>query len=257
MVAARFRAKIILHGGHLQTRYGYFIATLLSGLLSACGVQKTTDVLSVAPGYPTQPANLKLFMTEKPINNAAEVKVSVDRIEIILERGGKQARLTIARDLELIFRNGVLLGVSEIDIPEQISIRQIRMILKDSGHQLVHSDSSTCDLKTPSAQHSGIKILLKSPIEFESRKSYAMVVDFDLAKSVVQQGNGRCLLKPVVKLISATRENSGPVNTVEAPDTLADGSDGNDTTTDDGFDTTAPNHLPPTIDEDFLVSYFF
>lgn len=248
----------------------FLVLRLISCLiLAACGKNNISDLVGIAPYYPTQPANLKFFLTDKPLNNVSEVNVNIDHMELLLERGGKQARINIAQNLGTInllnFRNGILLGVSDINIPEDVSVKQIRMVLNETGHEVVYTDESKCALKTPSAQKSGVKILLKNPVTFESGKAYAMVIDFDAEKSVVQKGNGECNLKPVLKLVSATSVPADSVdddgNTTEAPDTLVDGNDGNDTSTDDGFDTTDPdyNGTVPVIDPDLdnLVSYFF
>lgn len=238
-----------------------------SFLLSACNKSGTTEFVNISPYYPTKLANLKLFITDKPLKDVSEVNVNIDHLELLLERSEKQARIKIAENLGKVnllnFRNGVLLGVSDIAIPEDVSVKQIRMILKNSGHEVVHTDASICPLKTPSAQKAGIKILLKNPITFENNKSYAMVVDFDAEKSVVLKGNGECLLKPVLKLISATSVPSQSVdengNSSESPNTLADGTDGNDTNSDDGYDVTYPENMTPFIDSDYdpIVSYFF
>ncbi len=237
-----------------------------SFLLTACNNNSSTDLVAISPYYPTKLANLKFFITDKPLKDVAKVNVNIDHLELLLERGGKQARIKIAENIGEInlldFRNGVLLGVSDIAIPEDVSVKQIRIILKESGHEVIHTDNSVCPLKTPSAQKSGVKILLKNPIIFENNKSYAMVVDFDAEKSVVQNANG-CLLKPVLKLISATSVPSQSVdedgNSSEAPDTLADGTDGNDTSNDDGYDITYPENMTPVIEPGYdpIVSYFF
>ncbi|OQW50445.1 MAG: hypothetical protein A4S09_01230 [Proteobacteria bacterium SG_bin7] len=237
-----------------------------SFFVAACNNNGTTNSVTISPYYPTKLANLKFFITDKPLKDVAEVNVNIDHLELLLERGGKQARIRIAENLGKInlldLRNGVLLGVSDITIPEDVSVKQIRIILKESGHEVVHDDHSICPLKTPSAQKSGVKILLKKPVTFENNKSYAMVVDFDAEKSVVI-GNTKCLLKPVLKLISATSVPSKSVdengNSSEAPDTLVDGSDGNDTGNDDGYDITYPENMTPVIDSNYdpIVSYFF
>lgn len=50
-----------------------------------------------------------------------------------------------------------------------------------------------------------MKIILTNKVQFEAGHQYNIVVDFDAMKSVVVQGNGRCLLKPVLKLKSALK----------------------------------------------------
>jgi hypothetical protein len=230
-------------------------------LLVGCGQNGINDRLNLLPYFPTSPANLKLFITDKPLDNVSEVNVNIDHLELLLERGGKQARVHIAPNLGTInllnFRNGVLLGVSDINIPEDVTVKQIRMILKEDGHELVRNDHTICQLKTPSAQKAGIKILLSRPITLRYNTAYAMVIDFDAEKSVVQMGNDDCLLKPVLKLATATSVPADSVdddgNSSESPDDLADGTDQGDE-----FDTTDPDNIP-VIDPDYdpIVSYFF
>ncbi|HAZ25659.1 MAG TPA: hypothetical protein DCY95_14560, partial [Algoriphagus sp.] len=53
-------------------------------------------------------------------------------------------------------------------------------------------------LKTPSAQQNGLKIKVNQPIE--GGQSYNLVIDFDVAKSIVVAGNsGNIILKPVLR----------------------------------------------------------
>lgn len=247
---------------YMKHWYGYLILALI---LSACDPIYTTPTgkITHSPTYPTQSANLKLFLTDKPLDNVSEVNVNIDHVELLLEKNGKQARVKIGQDLGTInllkLRNGILLAISDINIPDQVAVKQIRIILKDGGHSMVRSDNTVCKLKIPSEKQSGIKILLKSSVLFENNMVYAMIVDFDAEKSVVQQGNNSCLLKPVLKLISATRVNADSIddsgNSNEKHQELVDGTDTN-ASDNNGFDGDDPNSLPPLIDQNDLVTYF-
>jgi len=130
-------------------------------------------------------------------------------MEVVVAGSGKAGRLILAQGLGavdlLTLQNGVTLPLQDIVAPEGLQIQQIRLVLKTDGHFAVKSDDSICELKTPSAQKTGVKIILTNKVQFEAGHQYNIVVDFDAMKSVVVQGNGRCLLKPVLKLKSALK----------------------------------------------------
>jgi hypothetical protein len=84
-------------------------------------------------------------------------------------------------------------------------ITGIRLVLKGDNNHSIKSDDSRCEMQTPSGQQSGIKIHLAQPFTLENGSRYSMIMDFDAEKSVVLKGNGECLLKPVLKLLTVTR----------------------------------------------------
>lgn len=95
--------------------------------------------------------------------------------------------------LDLTGENSLFLG-SE-DFPEG-EIDQLRLILGDDNY--VVKDGVRSDLNTPSAQQSGLKIKVDEDIE--GGMSYNLVIDFDVAKSIVVAGNsGNINLKPVLR----------------------------------------------------------
>lgn len=95
--------------------------------------------------------------------------------------------------MSLTGENSLLLG-SE-DFPEG-EIDQLRLILGDDNY--VVKDGVRSDLNTPSAQQSGLKIKVDEDIE--GGMSYNLVIDFDVAKSIVVAGNsGNINLKPVLR----------------------------------------------------------
>ena len=95
--------------------------------------------------------------------------------------------------MDLTGENSLFLG-SE-DFPEG-EIDQLRLVLGDDNY--VVKDGERSDLKTPSAQQSGLKIKVDEDIE--GGMSYDLVIDFDVAKSIVVAGNsGNINLKPVLR----------------------------------------------------------
>jgi hypothetical protein len=74
------------------------------------------------------------------------------------------------------------------------TISQIRIVLGDSNTVMI--DSVLYDLKTPSAQNSGLKIQVHTQLIPDS--TYVIMLDFDPEKSIKQTGNGKFILKPVI-----------------------------------------------------------
>ncbi|WP_290476267.1 MULTISPECIES: DUF4382 domain-containing protein [unclassified Leeuwenhoekiella] len=91
------------------------------------------------------------------------------------------------------------------------AINQIRLILGSDNTVVV--DGQAYPLQTPSAQQSGLKVQFNQNLE--AGVFYTVVLDFDVKKSIVTQGNGSYLLKPVIRAsaIEATGAISGSVFT--------------------------------------------
>lgn len=189
---------------------GIFFVT--SAFIAACssGGGSSEATQKILSSYSPQPANLRLSLTDAPKQDLKEVNVNVAHMELFLQKDGVQKRLILAQNLGMVdlltLRNGVLLPMADVDMPDGVEITHIRMVLSGDNNHAIRMDDSRCEMQTPSGQQSGVKIQLKAPIVIQSGYRYSMVVDFDAAKSVVVRGNGTCLLKPVIKLLTATRQ---------------------------------------------------
>lgn len=87
--------------------------------------------------------------------------------------------------------------IGGIEIPAG-KINQIRLILGKDNYLV--KDGEKIDLKTSSAQESGLK--LKLDRDLRAGVTYDLVVDFDAAQSIVQAGNsGQYLLRPVLRVV--------------------------------------------------------
>ena len=74
------------------------------------------------------------------------------------------------------------------------TISQIRLVLGDNNTIVVEGD--TFDLETPSAQTSGLKVQVHA--ELQPDVSYKVVLNFDADDSILETGNGKYKLKPVI-----------------------------------------------------------
>ncbi|MGZ5283424.1 MAG: DUF4382 domain-containing protein, partial [Bacteroidia bacterium] len=84
-------------------------------------------------------------------------------------------------------------------------ISQIRLVLGDNNTVTV--DNNTYDLKTPSAQQSGLKIKVNETLT--EGVTYVLTLDFDASRSIVKKGNGDYSLKPVIRAF--TTATSGAI----------------------------------------------
>lgn len=74
------------------------------------------------------------------------------------------------------------------------TVSQIRLILGENN--TIGVDGEIYDLETPSAQTSGLKIQVHA--ELKADKSYKILLDFDADQSILETGNGKYKLKPVI-----------------------------------------------------------
>jgi len=154
--------------------------------LSACnknesgsGMTKVNVRLTDGPG-----AYDALFLSVK------EVQIRSSEGQSTLQVGGNPINV-------LRFRMGKDTLIASQDLPAG-RLQEIRLVLNDSGNSVVINGISY-PLTTPSGQSSGVK--LKVNENLEPGVAYTMLLDFDAAKSIVQTGNGKYILKPVIRAI--------------------------------------------------------
>ncbi|HEY5689731.1 MAG TPA: DUF4382 domain-containing protein [Yeosuana sp.] len=97
------------------------------------------------------------------------------------------------------------------------TLSQMRLVLGDGNTIVIENNSEEdieYDLKTPSAQQSGLKLKVNTVIE--EGFTYDFILDFDVEKSVVIAGNsGNIILKPV--LYVSTEVSSGIIEGTVTP----------------------------------------
>jgi len=82
------------------------------------------------------------------------------------------------------------------DIPTG-KLHQIRLVL-GSNNSIV-ANGVTTKLETPSALQSGLKLNVQQNVN--GGILYTMLLDFDAARSIVSAGNGKFILKPVIRTV--------------------------------------------------------
>jgi hypothetical protein len=159
-------------------------------------------------------AKLQVWLTDAP-GDYQEVKIDVQGVEIHASENddGKgwtsvNVKTGIYDLLELTNGLDTLLG--EVELPAG-KISQIRLKLGDNNSLV--TDGQTFDLSTPSAQQSGLKLQIHQTLE--EGITYKILLDFDVARSIVKTGNGNYKLKPVIRTI--TEAQSGAIKGVVDP----------------------------------------
>jgi hypothetical protein len=125
------------------------------------------------------------------------VIVSIKSVVVVTEKGEQTIAVGGGPVNILDFRFGKDTLLAAQDIPSG-TIQQIRLVLNDSGNRVVVNGISY-DLTTPSGQTSGVKLNVHDNLV--AGIDYTLRLDFDAAQSIVLTGNGKYILKPVIRAI--------------------------------------------------------
>ncbi|WP_240916380.1 DUF4382 domain-containing protein [Pedobacter sp. HDW13] len=168
-----------------------WIGLAIAGMIAFNGCKKNGS------GEGTTKVQIK--MTDAP-GNFDKINLSVK--EIVLVSGDKPYVFAASAGIFdiLDFRIGtsnpdILVASGEMPSGE---ITEIRLVLNETGNTIVVNGIQQ-ELKTPSAQTSGWKVKLTANPNLVEGSNYTLLLDFDAAKSIVSTGNGKYLLKPVVR----------------------------------------------------------
>ena len=101
---------------------------------------------------------------------------------------------------------GVSLDLVDNEDIQSGTIKQIRLVLGENNTIVLAGEEEARPLRTPSAQQTGLKVMVNQAIE--SGFNYDFILDFDVDESIVMAGNsGNINLKPVLR--ASLEVNSG------------------------------------------------
>lgn len=165
----------------------------------------------------TGKAKFQVFLTDDP-GDYDEVRIDVKDIMINYSSdsaGGWQSlgnvKAGIYDVLKLVNDNDTLLADAEINSGR---IQQIRLVLGNNNY--VKVDGVDYPLQTPSAQQSGLKLNIHQDVS--EGILYKLLLDFDASRSIVKTGNGKYILKPVIR--TSLQAMGGSIKGFVRPDTL-------------------------------------
>jgi hypothetical protein len=163
----------------------------------------------------TYPYNVK--MTDAPGPYSA-VYIDLKGVEVIHSDGQVVTLDTNAKIYDLLdLSNGVNALIAS-SVLNNANVSQIRLILGSNNSIVV--DNVTYPLSTPSAEQSGLKVLVNQTLQ--ANVDNTILIDFDANQSIVYLGNGAYKLKPVLRTIVATtatgsiKGNITPIGTLAA-----------------------------------------
>ncbi|HKA24316.1 MAG TPA: DUF4382 domain-containing protein [Candidatus Eisenbacteria bacterium] len=198
---------------------------------------------------------MRIRMTDKPgPGNVEAVNLVVTEVSVraeegtvtesdsdtvaITDTGGWQVLSTTTKTYDLLtLQNGVFTTIGEGTLPAG-TYTQIRLKL-GAGSTIV-VDGTTYPLKVPSGMQSGLK--LNGTFVVPAGGNTDVGLDFDASRSIHETGNGKWMLKPVIRVIPisappaagaihGTVQPAGVATgifAIQAPDTVASGSAGAD-----------------------------
>lgn len=169
------------------------------------------SLLSCSSDEGSGTARVNIYLTDDPADydkvliDIQEVRVHTS--ETAEENDGGWVTLAGTRTgiydlLELSGGLDTLLGTAELPAGK---ISQIRLILGSNNTLVI--DEEEIDLKTPSAQQSGLKLKVNTVLN--AGITYDIILDFDVARSIVRAGNsGNYNLKPVIRAIAQAQDGA-------------------------------------------------
>ena len=160
------------------------IAAVVLGLIVGCGDDSVTD---------GEVGTLVVRLTDAPfpIDFVNEANVTINKIELRESADGDDPFLTLIEDAQLQFnlldlQNDVTANLVQIDI-EVGSYNLVRLFVTEPN--VVLKDETNFDLTVPSGAQTGIKIFIEPAIEVVGGLTSELLLDFDVSKSFVVQGN--------------------------------------------------------------------
>lgn len=162
-----------------------------------------------------QSAKLSVYLTDDPAQYQS-VNIDIRSIEVKYSDDETDNGWTVLAPVKagvynlLDFTNGMDTLLTSAELPAG-KLKQLRLIL-GSNNSIVMNNNSF-NLETPSAQQSGLK--LKFDTDLTAGIEYKLWLDFDAGKSIVQTGNNKYILKPVIR--AYTKATSGAIKGIINP----------------------------------------
>jgi len=147
-------------------------------------------------------ARLQVYLTDNPGDYQA-VYIDVKDVQINVTgdtddgwQSLKGVNAGVYDLLKLVNDEDTILADAEIPSGR---LHQIRLVLGTENYVKLEGTPDLIKLETPSAQQSGLKLNVQYDVTDE--RLYTILLDFDVAKSIVKTGNSKYILKPTIRAI--------------------------------------------------------
>ena len=178
----------------MQRLSSKFILTLCLVFLFTLSACDSNDALE---------GRVQILLTDAPLDDVLEANITILRVELMDSTGTETILMDEPRQFDLLtLRDGVTAELADLPVLAS-TYDQIRMVVSDSAYVLLN-DSTIQELKIPSGQSSGIKLMNIPTFEIaDSDDLVVITIDFDASTSFVRAGNsGKYIFKPVLKPLS-------------------------------------------------------
>ena len=184
-------------------KYSGLLPFACAALLGLAGCSKTSENADTA--------KLEVRLMDAP-GDFQSVVLDVRQVEVHLkDEGDPDGWKTLGFSPQAINVLDYVNGRSALLVSDDFApgdLKEIRLILGPNSY-VIGRDGQQYDLKTPSGQTSGVKLKLDKAT-LKTRETFQLLLDFDVAKSIVERGNWkpgndkkeRYLLKPVIRVIA-------------------------------------------------------
>lgn len=172
-------------------------------------------------------AAIRILLTDAP-GDYQEVNVDVRAVQVIINDSIMELETNQGVYNLLDFVNGEDTLLVSDEVPSGM-LSQVRLVLGENNTVMV--DEALHAMKTPSAQESGLKFNVHQDIS--PGVTYTYVIDFDAARSIVETGNKKYILKPLIRVYAEAITGSieGVVQPPEADPAVRAVGPNEDTTT--------------------------
>lgn len=211
-------------------------AKVIAGLLFPAGMLAIIHGCGTLGGNPESKiavvsAPIIFKLTDAPVDDVKNVYITVEALQVSASDGGwVDIPLSSTSEIDLLkLQDGVTTALAELSQLPVGTYKQTRLMLSEaSPPRVVDSDGVEHQLKIPSADQTGLKIV--SDFSIEENKPLTLVIDFDVRKSlkITGSGNGngksngksegKYMMKPVLRMVAedaagsiSAKRNSGDV----------------------------------------------
>lgn len=205
----------------LRTKSKLLIMTLTVFFLSTFVFISCNDDDDIASAEGSGTISMKVADDPFPIEFVSRAEITVDKIEM---RNKSEANSDNGSKYYVILEEPITINLINYrngltaELPNAVvsagSYDQIRLYVSDAEIEL--TNGATYDLTVPSGASSGLKVFINPALQVNADVTYDVLLDVDLTKSFVVQGNGDTPagingfhFKPVIRAINLS--NAGTI----------------------------------------------
>jgi hypothetical protein len=182
----------------------------LMAVAALCAAAAACSDITGGPTNALSDGRTQVLLTDAPFpyHDIAEVNVYVARIDVSANAdttGGSQDWVTVAtpqRAFNLLdLQGGTTALLGEADLPAA-QYAAVRMVINTSRSSIVRTTGALANVQWPVADELTLHALVEQPL-FVGSGGAQIVIDFDVGRSFIEDGNGGFIFLPVIRAVNA------------------------------------------------------